>query len=191
VTIAAVLLTCMPSATTFGTHLSKGGVPLRTAQAAMRHSKPDSVGCHDQLDRSPVSKLPLFRGTAAEVVEKCDRSTATYRSIFVVTVSPSRLRRVLEVDASMRVMKVDIGCAKNSMGRRAAAGARGHTLHALSPSRPKKARAKALLTVAIMREATIRVESRTAQHSGLQNGIIPSCASHYRYKTKKNGTKRY
>ncbi|MCH8913498.1 MAG: site-specific integrase [Planctomycetes bacterium] len=26
---------------TFGTHLSKGGVPLRTAQAAMRHSKPD------------------------------------------------------------------------------------------------------------------------------------------------------
>ncbi|HEX8911607.1 MAG TPA: hypothetical protein VF796_04550, partial [Humisphaera sp.] len=27
--------------TTFGTHLSKGGVPLRTAQAAMRHSKPD------------------------------------------------------------------------------------------------------------------------------------------------------
>jgi hypothetical protein len=27
--------------TTFGTHLSKGGVSLRTAQAAMRHSKPD------------------------------------------------------------------------------------------------------------------------------------------------------
>ncbi len=27
--------------TTFGTHLSKGGVPLRTAQAALRHSKPD------------------------------------------------------------------------------------------------------------------------------------------------------
>ena len=27
--------------TTFGTHLSKGGVPLRTAQAAMRHSKPE------------------------------------------------------------------------------------------------------------------------------------------------------
>ena len=27
--------------TTFGTHLSKGGVPLRTAQDAMRHSKPD------------------------------------------------------------------------------------------------------------------------------------------------------
>jgi len=26
--------------TTFGTHLSKGGVPLRTAQAAMRHSDP-------------------------------------------------------------------------------------------------------------------------------------------------------
>jgi hypothetical protein len=25
---------------TFGTHLSKGGVPLRTAQAAMRHSDP-------------------------------------------------------------------------------------------------------------------------------------------------------
>ena len=27
--------------TTFGTHLSKGGVSLRTAQAAMRHSKPE------------------------------------------------------------------------------------------------------------------------------------------------------
>lgn len=27
--------------TTFGTHLSKGGVPLRTAQAAMRHSQPE------------------------------------------------------------------------------------------------------------------------------------------------------
>ncbi len=26
---------------TFGTHLSKGGIPLRTAQAAMRHSKPE------------------------------------------------------------------------------------------------------------------------------------------------------
>src|SRR5205085_2555244 len=27
--------------TTFGTHLSKAGVSLRTAQAAMRHSKPE------------------------------------------------------------------------------------------------------------------------------------------------------
>ena len=33
--------------TSFGTHLSKAGVPLRTAQAAMRHSKPElTANCY-------------------------------------------------------------------------------------------------------------------------------------------------
>ena len=56
---------------TFGTHLSKGGVPLRTAQAAMRHSDPsltanvytdpkllDVAGSLDVLPRLPVDDEP-------------------------------------------------------------------------------------------------------------------------------------
>ena len=59
---------------TFGTHLSKGGVPLRTAQAAMRHSDPkltanvytdpallDVAGAMDALP-----KVPLYRTEDAE-----------------------------------------------------------------------------------------------------------------------------
>jgi hypothetical protein len=58
--------------TTFGTHLSKGGVPLRTAQAAMRHSKPDLTanvytdpklldvaGALDALPALPLDPNPL------------------------------------------------------------------------------------------------------------------------------------
>jgi integrase len=60
--------------TTFGTHLSKGGVPLRTAQAAMRHSKPDLTAnvytdpklldVAGALDALPA--LPLDREPARE-----------------------------------------------------------------------------------------------------------------------------
>ncbi len=56
--------------TTFGTHLSKGGVPLRTAQAAMRHGDPQLTAnvytdpklldIHGALDALPA--LPLDIG---------------------------------------------------------------------------------------------------------------------------------
>jgi hypothetical protein len=60
--------------TTFGTLLSKGGVPLRTAQAAMRHSDPSLTAnvytdpklldVHGALDALP--SLPLDGGPTAE-----------------------------------------------------------------------------------------------------------------------------
>src|SRR5439155_7986767 len=60
--------------TTFGTLLSKGGVPLRTAQAAMRHSDPSLTAnvytdpklldVHDALDALP--SLPLDTCTETE-----------------------------------------------------------------------------------------------------------------------------
>ena len=77
--------------TTFGTHLSKGGVPLRTAQAAMRHSKPDLTaniytdpklldiaGALDALPSLPLDpKLQCegarATGTDGGVVLRCER----------------------------------------------------------------------------------------------------------------------
>ena len=59
---------------TFGTHLSKGGVPLRTAQAAMRHSSidltmnvytdPQLLDVAGALDALP--ELPLAIVTSAD-----------------------------------------------------------------------------------------------------------------------------
>ena len=77
--------------TTFGTHLSKGGVPLRTAQAAMRHSKPDLTaniytdpklldiaGALDALPSLPLDPKPQCEGARATgtdggVVLRCER----------------------------------------------------------------------------------------------------------------------
>src|SRR5271166_5028088 len=64
--------------TTFGTLLSRGGVPLRTAQAAMRHSDPsltaniytdarllDVHGALDALPSLPLSQVPTPTGSAS------------------------------------------------------------------------------------------------------------------------------
>ncbi len=69
--------------TTFGTHLSKGGVPLRTAQAAMRHSDPSLTAniytdpalldVHGALDALPT--LPL--DTCTEIERIAVRATGT------------------------------------------------------------------------------------------------------------------
>jgi hypothetical protein len=72
--------------TTFGTLLSRGGVPLRTAQAAMRHSDPsltanvytdpkllDVAGALDALP-----SLPLDAGQTASRERACATGTATY-----------------------------------------------------------------------------------------------------------------
>jgi integrase len=77
--------------TTFGTLLSKGGVPRRTAQAAMRHSDPsltanvytdprllDVSGALDALPR-----LPLDAGTDAARERARAVSTGTYDRSFV------------------------------------------------------------------------------------------------------------
>ena len=74
--------------TTFGTHLSKGGVPLRTAQAAMRHSRPDLTAnvytdpklldVAGALDALPL--LPLD----AEVVTQTAKATGTTGDVTIM-----------------------------------------------------------------------------------------------------------
>ena len=78
--------------TTFGTHLSKGGVPLRTAQAAMRHSDPKLTAnvytdpklldVADALKSLPV--LPLSERRMAEA----QAATGTERSSLVPVLVP-------------------------------------------------------------------------------------------------------
>jgi hypothetical protein len=73
---------------TFGTHLSKGGVPLRTAQAAMRHSRPDLTAnvytdpklldVAGALDALPL--LPLD----AEVVTQTAKATGTTGDVTIM-----------------------------------------------------------------------------------------------------------
>ena len=84
--------------TTFGTHLSRGGVPLRTAQAAMRHSDPrltadvytdpkllDVMGA---LDALPV--LPLvFHPQANAAKQTGADATAPLVAVLVPTTGPS------------------------------------------------------------------------------------------------------
>jgi integrase len=68
--------------TTFGTHLSRGGVSLRTAQAAMRHSKPeltaniytdprllDVAGALNVLPTMPLSPRPVPQAAMATGTE--------------------------------------------------------------------------------------------------------------------------
>ena len=72
--------------TTFGTLLSKGGVPLRTAQAAMRHSDPKLTAnvytdprlldVHGALDALP--SLPLDAGSGADREAQEATGTDTY-----------------------------------------------------------------------------------------------------------------
>ena len=72
--------------TTFGTLLSRGGVPLRTAQAAMRHSDPKLTAnvytdpklldVHGALDALP--SLPLDAGPNAERERARATGTETY-----------------------------------------------------------------------------------------------------------------
>ena len=65
---------------TFGTHLSVGGVPLRTAQAAMRHSDPkltaniytdpallDVAGALDSLPTIPLGKEQRTNGSRPDL----------------------------------------------------------------------------------------------------------------------------
>jgi Phage integrase family len=77
--------------TTFGTLLSRGGVPLRTAQAAMRHSDPSLTASvytdprlldvHGALDALP--SLPLSQDPDAERERVQAASTGTYGEPFV------------------------------------------------------------------------------------------------------------
>ncbi len=65
--------------TTFGTHLSKAGVPLRTAQAAMRHSTPTLTAniytaprlldVHGAIEALPMLSLTTTRKDAPEVMQ--------------------------------------------------------------------------------------------------------------------------
>ncbi len=69
--------------TTFGTHLSKAGVPLRTAQAAMRHcdpkltanlyTDPRLLDVHGAVEALPTLSLTATRNDGAEVM----RATGT------------------------------------------------------------------------------------------------------------------
>lgn len=74
---------------TFGTYLSAAGVPLRTAQAAMRHSKPeltaniytdpkllDVAGAIEALPALAPSSEPALTGTASSVTEPETRQRA-------------------------------------------------------------------------------------------------------------------
>ncbi len=81
--------------TTFGTLLSKGGVPLRTAQAAMRHSDPsltanvhtdpklldELLDVHGALDALP--NLPLDAGPMVEQERLRATGTESYARTFV------------------------------------------------------------------------------------------------------------
>jgi len=73
--------------TTFGTLLSKGGVPLRTAQAAMRHSDPKLTAnvytdpklldVHGALDALPLLPLDATTTTTEPAVESATLATGT------------------------------------------------------------------------------------------------------------------
>jgi integrase len=67
---------------TFGTHLSMAGVPLRTAQAAMRHSSPvltANIYTDPRLldVHGAVEALPSFRSTSPDQVQQQGVSTGT------------------------------------------------------------------------------------------------------------------
>jgi len=77
---------------TYGTHLSKGGVPLRTAQAAMRHSDPkltanvytdpkllDVAGALDSLPSLPLDN---------QCADDQQVATGTYQSLLVPVLVP-------------------------------------------------------------------------------------------------------
>ena len=68
--------------TTFGTHLCAAGVPLRTAQAAMRHSKPEltaNVYTDPKLldIAGAVEALPRFAAADGGAIEHAVRATGT------------------------------------------------------------------------------------------------------------------
>jgi integrase len=75
---------------TFGTHLSKAGVPLRTAQAAMRHSSPvltANIYTDPRLldVQGAVESLPAFSSDAPEHDCKQIAATGTERSESIST----------------------------------------------------------------------------------------------------------
>src|SRR5262249_8016800 len=82
--------------TTFGTLLSKGGVPLRTAQAALRHSDPGLTAnvytdpklldVHGALDALP--RL-LLRGVAGDAGESLQATRTHGRRPLVPTLAPT------------------------------------------------------------------------------------------------------
>jgi hypothetical protein len=96
--------------TTFGTLLSRGGVPLRTAQAAMRHSDPSLTAnvytdpklldVHGALDSLP--SLPLDAGPIAERGRARAAATGTYDhrgvALLVALTDDKRSKTVVDDD---------------------------------------------------------------------------------------------
>ena len=92
--------------TTFGTLLSRGGVPLRTAQAAMRHSDPSLTAniytdprlldVHGALDALP--SLPLSQDPDADRQRVQAAITGTYGSPSVALPDDKRCKTVVSAD---------------------------------------------------------------------------------------------
>src|SRR5271157_978088 len=92
--------------TTFGTLLSRGGVPLRTAQAAMRHSDPSLtaniytdprlLGVHGALDALP--SLPLTQDPDADRERVQAASTGTYGELSVALPGDKRCKTEVSAD---------------------------------------------------------------------------------------------
>ena len=130
--------------TTFGTHLSKGGVPLRTAQAAMRHSKPeltanvytdprllDVAGALDALPALPLddgsqSAAAKATGTDAHILDNdvhllaC--ALAPRSGIGSITTGTNGHLARCGTGANDRSKRAGSGCSVNKNGSRSSHG---------------------------------------------------------------------
>ncbi|MDB5297243.1 MAG: hypothetical protein JWO31_3226 [Phycisphaerales bacterium] len=108
--------------TTFGTHLSKGGVSLRTAQAAMRHSRPDLTAnvytdprlldVAGALDVLPELSLgPTTGDSVRSRATGTDGAPAPTRSLVPTLLPPAGNARHFLATADKRVVNITAAAA--------------------------------------------------------------------------------